>query len=102
MTPFGARLRALRAERGVALKDLGEPVGHGEGLERKTEARLCWVFTDTLSKIARSLRTGSKTSDADTGDVGAKTTAQPFRLHHLINGSRGAVEIHALERLRSG
>ena len=36
MTPFGVRLRQLRAERGIALKDMAEALGRAA-----IEARRC-------------------------------------------------------------
>ena len=48
MTPFGAKLRAMRAERGVLLKDMALDIGvsptYLSALEHGRRGRPNWVF----------------------------------------------------------
>ncbi len=52
MTPFGEKVRALRAERGIALKDMAEEIGvtptYLSALEHGRRGRPTW---DTLQRI---------------------------------------------------
>ena len=52
MTPFGARLRAMRAERGVLLKDMALDIGvsptYLSALEHGRRGRPNWVFVQRV------------------------------------------------------
>jgi transcriptional regulator with XRE-family HTH domain len=52
MTPFGAKLRAMRKERGVLLKDMAEEIGvtptYLSALEHGRRGRPNWVFVQRV------------------------------------------------------
>ena len=52
MTPFGAKLRAMRKERGVLLKDMAEDIGvsptYLSALEHGRRGRPNWVFVQRV------------------------------------------------------
>jgi transcriptional regulator with XRE-family HTH domain len=54
MTPFGARLRALRAERGVSLTDMANALGvspsYLSALERGKRSKPSWAFVQAATQ----------------------------------------------------
>ena len=52
MTPFGAKLRTMRKERGVLLKDMAEEIGvsptYLSALEHGRRGRPNWVFVQRV------------------------------------------------------
>ena len=62
MTPFGERLRALRAERGLALKDMAEALGVTPPICRRSSTAAAGVPIGASSSASSSISTSSGTT----------------------------------------
>lgn len=110
MTPFGARMRALRAERGVALKDMAEALGvtptYLSALEHGRRGRPNWAFVqrviqyfnviwDDAEELVRLADLSHPRIVIDTAGLSPEATAFANRLARSI----GRLNAADLERL---
>lgn len=110
MTPFGARMRALRAERGVALKDMAEALGvtptYLSALEHGRRGRPNWAFVqrviqyfnviwDDAEELVRLADLSHPRIVIDTAGLSPEATAVANRLARSI----GRLNAADLERL---
>jgi transcriptional regulator with XRE-family HTH domain len=100
MTPFGEKMRALRAERGVALKDMAEALGvtptYLSALEHGRRGRPNWAFVqrvihyfnviwDDAEEIARLADLSHPRIVIDTAGLSSAATAFANRLARNID-----------------
>lgn len=104
MTPFGARLRALRAERGVALKDMADALGvssaYLSALEHGKRGRPTWtliqgviayfnVIWDEADELVRLADLSHPRVVVDTAGLDPAATLLANRLSREIDGLNG-------------
>lgn len=105
MTPFGAKVRAMRAERGVLLKDMALEIGvsptYLSALEHGRRGRPNWVFVqrviayfnviwDDAEELMRLANLSHPKSVVKTGGLSPDATALANRL---------SLHIHALDQV---
>ena len=110
MTPFGERVRALRAERGIALKDMAAALGvtpaYLSALEHGRRGRPGWGFVqrviqyfnviwDEAEELERLAHDSDPRITVDTAGLSPKATQLANRLARHI-GTLGEPEIAAL------
>ncbi len=110
MTPFGAKMRALRAERDVALKDMAEALGvtptYLSALEHGRRGRPNWAFVqrviqyfnviwDDAEELVRLAELSHPRIVIDTAGLSPEATAFANRLARSI----GRLNAADLERL---
>lgn len=111
MTPFGARLRELRAERGVALKDMAESLGvtptYLSALEHGRRGRPNWGFVqrvihyfniiwDDAEELLRLADVSHPRVTVDTSGLSPEATRMANKLARGI-GRLGADDIAAID-----
>ncbi|MHB2168306.1 helix-turn-helix domain-containing protein [Alsobacter sp. R-9] len=116
MTPFGARLRQLRAERGVSLKEMAEEIGvsptYLSALEHGRRGRPNWGFVqrviqyfnviwDDAEELQRLADVSHPRIVIDTAGLSPRATLLANRLARGI-GTLSADEIEALLALLEG
>ncbi len=112
MTPFGEKLRALRAERGVALKDMAEELGvtptYLSALEHGRRGKPNWAFVqrvihyfnviwDDAEELARLADLSHPRIVIDTAGLSPAATALANRLSRSI----ADLDAETLEQLRA-
>ena len=100
MTPFGAKVRAMRAERGVLLKDMALEIGvtptYLSALEHGRRGRPNWVFVqrviayfnviwDDAEELMRLANLSHPKSVVKTSGLSPEATALANRLSHHIH-----------------
>lgn len=95
MTPFGEKLRKLRAERGISLKEMAEGVGvssaYLSALEHGKRGRPSWyliqkiisyfnIIWDEAEEVVRLARISHPKITIDTGGLSARSTEFANRL----------------------
>jgi transcriptional regulator with XRE-family HTH domain len=110
VTPFGARMRKLRAERGVRLKDMAAALGvssaYLSALEHGRRGRPSWhlvqriisyfnIIWDDAEEVARLARISHPRVVIDTGGLDPRATELANRLADDI----GKLDGHALEEM---
>lgn len=100
MTPFGAKVRAMRAERGVLLKDMAMEIGvsptYLSALEHGRRGRPNWVFVqrviayfnviwDDAEELMRLANLSHPKSVVKTSGLSPEATALANRLSHQIH-----------------
>ncbi len=110
MTPFGAKLRALRAERGVSLKEMADALGvsaaYLSALEHGHRGRPTWsmiqriigyfnVIWDDAEELARLARISHPKVSIDTSGLDPRAT----ELANLLAERIGELDGPALDRL---
>lgn len=123
MTPFGERVRAMRAERGVTLKQMAEALGvssaYLSALEHGKRGRPSWpllqaiiqyfnVIWDEADELQRLAELSAPRCVIDTTGLSRRATAVANRLAgeiaHLNEEEIGAIDavLDAARRRRSG
>ena len=112
MTPFGDRMRKLRAERGVTLKDMADAIGvssaYLSALEHGKRGRPGWhliqriltffnIIWDEAEEVVRLARISHPRITIDTSGLNPKATELANRLADDI----GKLDTAALEELLS-